>query len=519
MKRLIAICLCAVLLAGCSVGEKAYTPTGSAFSDEPDNAAAIGQEEGQAEQELCLVYYPDISLNPLVCTDYTNRALFSLVYQGLFAVDRDYNVVPILCKNFSVSEDMKTYTFYLADATFSDGTALTAEDVVASLQAAAASQYYGKRLNSLYFADISASDSGSVTIRLTSAFENLPILLDIPIVKASEVEAERPLGTGPYAFESTVSGLRLRRRSNWWCQSGDFAVTASAITLLEAESTVQIRDEFEFADVGLVCTDPNSDNYADYRCDAELWDCENGMFLYLGFNCNSNTETIFTDSEVRAAVTYAIDRDTLAKEYYGGYAWSAALPASPQSPYYSSSLASHYGYDPEKFAEVIERKGLQGKTIRLLVSTGDSVRRRVAKAIAAMLEDGGLTVEITECSTSQMTTYLRACNYDLYLAQTKLSPNMDLSPFFYVYGSLSYGAMSSEVMLSLCRSALENQGNYYNLHKAVMDEGWLCPILFQEYAIFVTRGLITGLNPARDNVFYYTIGLTMQDIQVAAEEE
>ena len=36
--------------------------------------------------------------------------------------------------------------------------------------------------------------------------ENLPLLLDIPIVPAMQVSSDRPLGTGPYALTATGSG-------------------------------------------------------------------------------------------------------------------------------------------------------------------------------------------------------------------------------------------------------------------------------------------------------------------------
>ena len=62
----------------------------------------------------------------------------------------------------------------------------------------------------------------------------------------------------------------------------------------------------------------------------------------------------------------------------------------------------------------------------------------------------------------------------------------------------------------MCNEALGNHGNFYTLHQNVMDDGRLCPILFRSYAIYATRGLLTGLTPARDNVFYYSLGKTME---------
>lgn len=73
-------------------------------------------------------------------------------------------------------------------------------------------------------------------MQLDTAFENLPILMDIPIIKASEVDSDRPLGAGPYFFENSISGLQLRRRTNWWCESEDLAAAATSVSLTVAKS-------------------------------------------------------------------------------------------------------------------------------------------------------------------------------------------------------------------------------------------------------------------------------------------
>ena len=97
MKKWIAILLCAFLFAGCSIsGEDAYVPTGNGLTWEADYTGQT-QETTLPEitQELTLTCYPNKSMNPLACTDFTNQALFSLVYQSLdglleaIGLDRD----------------------------------------------------------------------------------------------------------------------------------------------------------------------------------------------------------------------------------------------------------------------------------------------------------------------------------------------------------------------------------------------------------------------------------------------
>ena len=127
-----------------------------------------------------------------------------------------------------------------------------------------------------------------------------------------------------------------------------------------------------------------------------------------------------------------------------------------------------------------------------------------------MLEAGGMQTELVAVSGDTYKYTLNAWDFDIYLGQTILSPNMDLSPYFFMYGTLKQGGTTDLAAYALCLQALENHGNYYTLHQDVMDRGLICPILFRSYAVYATRGLVTDLTPARDNIFYYNLGKTME---------
>lgn len=507
MKRVTALILSFLLLAGalsgCGSDNKPYIPTGDALEDGPGITATTRPDT--EEKSMAFPYYPDRSLNPYTCTDYTNRTFFSLLYQGLFTTDQHYNVSPVLCKNYYRSADMRTYTFTLERAAFSDGTTLTTADVIASLEAARAGAYYSGRFH--HITAIEALDDVTFVIRMDTPFENLPILLDIPIVKADQVAEDTPIATGPYVVEDALKGKRLRKLPVWWCNA-NLPITTPYIPLVTAESSLQIRDIFEETTVGFVCANPCSDAYVDFRSDYELWDCANGIFLYL--SCHEDSE-IFSNPAIRSALSRAVDREYLVQTFYRGFAHSAYLPASPDSPYYDGDLAADYTYDITLLTQAVSEAELEDNEVVFLVNKEDTLRLRVARAIVQMLEQSGLDVTILETTYKYCEDYLRYGEYDLYLGQTRLSPNMDLSPFFSATGSLSYGGMNNVTLYALTLESLANSGNYYDLHRKVMDDGCLVPLLFHNYALYGGRGLVSELEPARDHIFYYDLGRTLAD--------
>ena len=137
MKKIISLLLVTAmlmgLLSGCSdPSGDAYVPTGDALLMEGEDPEDLSLQDEEL-QALTLTYYPNRSMNPLIGVNITNRVLFSLMYQGLFSVDRNNQPVPILCSYYQSTADNRNWTIYVDEnATFSDGTPLTNTDVYAS---------------------------------------------------------------------------------------------------------------------------------------------------------------------------------------------------------------------------------------------------------------------------------------------------------------------------------------------------------------------------------------------------
>lgn len=522
-KRFFSLFLIALLLMGCVANQNNdnYVPTGDAILMEGQDPEDLVEEE--VSQDLTLAYYPDRSMNPLIGNNITNRVLFSLIYQGLFATDSHNNTYPILCSHYEKTADNRTITVYLEpNATFSDGTRVTAQDVLASYEAAEKSDYYKGRFVHIISKELVGSDA--IRFQTEVPYENVALLLDIPIVKASEVDADFPLGTGPYFFQQNTNSYSLVRVGSWWCGKAKVPARANVISLMVGASQTQIRDAFEFENLSLACANPMTDSFAEYQCDYELWNVENGMFMYLCFNVQYSEFFKTDDHTLRQAMTYAIDREYINDTFYHGLCQPTTLPTSPGSPYYNKSLAAKYEHDDMKFIDAIgglklpEDKNHEQVKLKLLVNCDDSARLRTARYIAQHLTELGIDTGVLEYGGSTSPTFeevIQAGTYDMYLGQTKLPPTYELTAFFRPWGTLRWWGITDKTLYNMSNESLANEGNYYNLNQMVADDAKIVPILFGTYSIYAERGQLLDLAPSRDNVFFYTLGKTMESARVS----
>lgn len=497
MKRTIAFLLALVLLlSGCAVQEVGSPSQSSAESEAeaPTEPTTVTKEDGS----FGLSYIPSYGFNPYTCVATVNRATFSLLYESLFIVSHEFRAVPVLCESFRVSNDGKTYYFKLLDGvTFSDGSALTAADVLASVQAARKSSLYRARLT--HILDMSAEGSTFI-VALDTPYENFAAMLDIPIVKAGSEEASEPVGSGPYARR----GSALVRRTDWFATQ-TLPVEAESIPLLAVETTNELRDAFEFGGTDLVYCDPNSVASGGYRCDYEAWEVPTTVMHYLGFNI---ARGYFANETLRTAITFAVDREKISNEIYHGFAKPSVLPCSPTSDLYDDQLAEDYDYAPGKFAEAVQASGVTtsdnyvGHVGTFLVCSDDPTRVDTAERILEVLTGAGLHMQLKSLEREEYLDALEDGDFDLYYGEVRLTTNFDLTEFFSQYGDLRYGKINDTGLATLCTDALKNSGSYFELCSQLVKRAPICPVLFKSYAVYVTRGMLSAITPGVDYVFH-----------------
>ena len=127
------------------------------------------------------------------------------------------------------------------------------------------------------------------------------------------------------------------------------------IYLKEYTASSDILQAFESSYIDLVVNDPNSLSNLGYSKTNIIRYVDSTNMHYLGYNMQS---TVMSQTAVRVAMTYIIDRSSIVSLYMSGAGVPATLPIHPYNSLYPQELAQSLSYAPEKFGEALEGLGM-----------------------------------------------------------------------------------------------------------------------------------------------------------------
>ena len=287
-----------------------------------DDPSSPSEEEPQREpaqiSDFTLPYLSGQTFDPVTCIDGVQQTVGALLYEPLFTLDASFTPQPVLCERSSCDAETLTWTFALRSAVFSDGTALTANDVLAAYRRAAESARYGARFANV--ASMKAQDAHTLIVTLTQANGSFPALLDIPIVKAGTESDLVPLGTGPYVYTTATDGAALTVNPHW--QGSSLPLERIALAAVKDNDTALSR--FASRSVHFLCLDPTGTGARTVGGAVESTDVPTAAMQYLGFNLS---RTPLNDAAVRRAMSGVIDRGTLVSSLLSGHGTAAQLAA------------------------------------------------------------------------------------------------------------------------------------------------------------------------------------------------
>ena len=443
---------------------------------------------------LALPYAPELTLDPVSCSDGMQQVVASLIYEGLFRLGPDFEPIPWLCESYTYDPDTFTYVFTLRNGVrFSDGSLVSGSDIKSTLNRAKNSERYGSRLSQV--TSISA-DSHTVTITLAAANSGFPALLDVPILKAGTEES--PIGTGPYLFSVEDSSAWLIANQSWWCGINQ---PVSRIALVEASDQDTMLYRFTSHDVQLITADLAGTDPISATGSVVYQDTDTTILQFIG--CNVNCEPL-NNPIFRRILSQGIDRSNLVSAFLSGHGIASQFPVSPVCPLYPQTLEKEYSHS-DFTAALAELDVSLDRTLTLLVNQENSFKISAAQEIAADLTSVGVPVTVRSLPWAEYTAALAAGEFDLYYGEVKLTADWDLSALLQTGGSLNYGGWSdptTDQLLTAYASASDRTAAMERLCSHLQNQAPILPICFKSTSILLQAGVFENLTSTMTDPFY-----------------
>lgn len=341
-------------LAGCSGG-------GSDTKSEGEGGGeAAAPAEGGALTAAC--GYSSTNVDPVDLNGGSALMLAATwhVFEGLYDLDvHTYETYPALAAGEPTKVSDTEYEVALREgAKFSDGTDVTADDVVNAFELNMAAGTIGPFLT--FLDSVAKKDDATVTIKLKYPFETLLTarLSLVKIFPASLSEEDRkkmPIGSGPWKYVS-INGddggiIEFAPNENY---NGSKAATADTMTwniLLDdtarttalQEGTVQVMENV-----------PAVNEEQLLGAGAAVEYVQGFSQAFLMFNCQ---KAPFSDPRVRQAIFYAIDTEKLINNQLAGKATAVKGYLTEDHPNFHEA-STIYTYDPEKAKSLLAEAGV-----------------------------------------------------------------------------------------------------------------------------------------------------------------
>ncbi len=280
-------------------------------------------------------------INPVLAISDADRDLTALVYSGLLRASADGGYEPDLAESYTISADGKTYSFTLREqATFHDGTPITAEDVAYTVQKAQDPALKSPLRANWEGVVVEAPDARTIHFTLRAAYApfigNLTLGV-LPKARWSQISDEEfpfsdlntsPIGSGPYKIRSvsrTSSGIPSTYSLNSFNNYALGEPYLSAITLRFYQSETALVTALDRGEVDSA-SGISPANVASLPKENIRTSPLNRVF---GVFFNQNQSTLLRDKVVRTALNDSIDRTELVKEVLGGYGTELKGPVPP----------------------------------------------------------------------------------------------------------------------------------------------------------------------------------------------
>lgn len=465
---------------------------------------------------------PNGVFNPLFEESAYDADINDAMWAPLLEVGYDGLMVSGIAEMPEVSEDGKKYTFTLKEGVkWQDGTPITSEDIEFTFKVLMDKTYTGRfeRENldvvgwkdyrdgvTDYIAGFEIIDDRTFSITLNSAngkniyyFNVKPLakhIYGVDYVQGNAKDLEKyhrtPFGNGAYKFVSYKDGEEVVLVANENYYKGKPKIENLIFRVVNETNQLLLlqNGDIDVIRQGMSVTDENL-QLLEQLGFANAIITENLGYGYIAIN---HKEEILQDVNVRKALAYGLDRQSVVEAAFGGQANVIDIPQSTVSwAYPDDEDFVKYPYDPEKAKQLLEEAGwkvgsdgIREKdgvklSLKFLASSPNSVNDALVPIMIQNYKDIGIEVKAEQMEfrtliEKQTEAKEGKFSYHLAFLAWALTPDPDSSSVFGTDGSSNKTLYSNPVVDELLKSALneldqEKRKELYNeLYKELSDD-------------------------------------------------
>ena len=427
------------------------------------------------------------TLNPLLASNEAEASAARLMFSSLYNYDNTGALHTDLASSMKV-DDAKNYTITLREASWQDGEAITADDVVFTIGLIKNPQVRSPlRIN---WTDVSVKkiDQKTVEFSLPATYAAFPHALTFPIVPMHVLEgvepgsireasfSQNPVGSGAFKFRRLQTAdltnasrvVQLVPNENYYGAQPKLARFELRAHSDEASLTRAVKNGEVTGAAGVTSALANDERPAQYETISESLD----KGVYLLFNLKN---PILQDKSVRRALQLATDSAAVRQAIGGGV---KELDGPILSTYLPSDVAKAPEIDADKASKTLDDAGWtlkdgvrtkDGQELKLTITTtNNSDYKKILELVRKQWKAIGVTVETNEvdadsAASNFVQSVLQPRNFDVLLYELALGADPDVYAYWHSsqatstgYNFSNYSNQLADAALASARSRLES---------------------------------------------------------------
>lgn len=535
LKKTTASLMALAMLAGCSSGTSGSSATASTGT------------EGAGDKTVTVAFDADLNtMDYHIATDGNSFIMQSMCMSGLTELDSKNVAVPELAESWDISEDGLTYTFHLADAKWSNGEPVTASDFVYGWQRLVnpdTASEYAFILDTIHVknaADVNAGtkplsdlgvkavDDKTFEVELTIPCDFLLGLMAFPSFfplnqafyesEGSQfaVSTKDMIYCGPYTMTEFTSGSQYEFTKNPdYFKASETADQAQTVIFKYLQDTQSAMLDYQSGNLDVVKLQgeqvdqyQGTDGFTN-RLTGYLW------YMSIDFDTtNYPSNSDFANLNLRKAMSYAIDRDTICANVLkdGSVAAEGIIPkelsTGPDGKDFRETAGTLVSYDATKAADYYQKAVAElGHEVSFELLFEDSeASKAVAEYVQSNLEAVGMTVTLVSKPKKTRLELMKSQDYQVAL--TRWGPDY-ADPETYMdlfvsdnmsnnngrYKSAAYDELVNKADSGADAADSEKRWqDYVDAEKILVDTDPACIPLYQNGGAMMINPGVTGID-------------------------